>query len=83
MADVWGLVAPTYRVLRFTIKHAMGADLGSIHVTVQSTSTPKKKKNKVRKRTIPTVRPSLPAKLVPPFADRGSSVISATDPYGR
>jgi hypothetical protein len=36
----------------------------------------------VRKRTIPTDRrPS--AKLVPPFANRGCCVASATDPHGR
>jgi hypothetical protein len=35
------------------------------------------------KRTIPTERPPLSAKLVPTFADRGCRVVSATDPHGR
>jgi hypothetical protein len=37
----------------------------------------------VRKRTIPTERPPLSAKLVPTFTDRGCRVVSATDPHGR
>jgi hypothetical protein len=37
----------------------------------------------VRKRTIPTERPPLSAKLVPTFADRGCRVVSEADPYGR
>jgi hypothetical protein len=39
----------------------------------------------VRKRTIPTERPyyRLSAKLVPTFADRGCSMVSTMNPYGR
>jgi hypothetical protein len=37
----------------------------------------------VRKRTIPTERPPLSAKLVPTLADRGCLVVSATNPHGR
>jgi hypothetical protein len=37
----------------------------------------------VRKRTIPTERPPLSAKLVPTFAERGCRVVSETNPYGR
>jgi hypothetical protein len=37
----------------------------------------------VRKRTIPTERPPLSAKLVPTLADRGCHMVSMTDPYCR
>jgi hypothetical protein len=37
----------------------------------------------VRELTIPTERPLQPANLVPTFADRGSCVVDATDPYDR
>jgi hypothetical protein len=37
----------------------------------------------VRKRTIPTERPRISAKLVPTLEDRGCRVVSATDPHGR
>jgi hypothetical protein len=37
----------------------------------------------VRERTIPVERRRFLAKLVPNFADRGCSVVSAADTYGR
>jgi hypothetical protein len=37
----------------------------------------------VRQRTMPTERPPLLGEVVPTFADRGCSVVSATNPPGR
>jgi CBS-domain-containing membrane protein len=37
----------------------------------------------VRERIIPTERPPLVDEVIAKFADRGSHVVSVTDPYGR
>jgi CBS-domain-containing membrane protein len=38
---------------------------------------------RVREGTIPTERPPLLCEVVETFADKGSHVVSVTDPYGR
>jgi hypothetical protein len=56
------------------------------HVTLNCCRMLLKKLNSVAivlKRTIPTERPRLLAKLVSTFADRGCRVVSTTDPHGR
>jgi hypothetical protein len=75
--DSWGLNQPPLNIYSsVTIRKSLFRNIDSFHLLTYSVAL-------VRKRTIPTERLRLSAKLMPTSADRGCHVASVTDPYGR